>query len=57
MKYILDNWAIILPAALAFAEVIVRITPSEKDNSILNWIMKGVDWLIKNKKTGGGTHE
>lgn len=40
----------IVGAALVMAEVIVRITPSEKDNSIVNAIKRVFDALVANKK-------
>ncbi len=43
------EWTEILLAILAIAEIIVRLTPTEKDNSILNKIMWVVDKLIPNK--------
>tara|TARA_Y100001973_G_C5189856_1_gene330240 strand:+ start:932 stop:1075 length:144 start_codon:yes stop_codon:yes gene_type:complete len=43
------EWKEILLAVLAIAEIIVRLTPTEKDNSILNKIMWVVDKLIPNK--------
>ena len=36
------EWKEILIAILGIAEIIVRLTPTEKDNSILNKIM----WVI-----------
>ena len=43
------EWTEILLAILAIAEIIVRLTPTEKDNSILNKIMWVVNKLIPNK--------
>tara|TARA_R100000655_G_scaffold81041_1_gene120439 strand:- start:3482 stop:3625 length:144 start_codon:yes stop_codon:yes gene_type:complete len=43
------EWKEILLALLAIAEIIVRLTPTEKDNSILNKIMWVVNKLIPNK--------
>ena len=44
----MENWTEILLAVLGLAEVIVRLTPTEKDNSILNKIMWVVNKLIPN---------
>ncbi len=45
-------------AVFAVAEVVVRLTPSEKDNSILNKVVSVstylLDFLIPNRKKGGG---
>lgn len=43
------EWTQILVAILGIAEIIVRLTPTEKDNSILNKIMWLVNKLIPNK--------
>tara|TARA_R100000995_G_scaffold84454_1_gene63202 strand:- start:1794 stop:1937 length:144 start_codon:yes stop_codon:yes gene_type:complete len=43
------EWKEILLALLAIAEIIVRLTPTEKDNSILNKIMWVVNKLVPNK--------
>ena len=43
------EWTEILIAILGIAEIIVRLTPTEKDNSILNKIMWVVNKLIPNK--------
>lgn len=51
-----ENWMPILFAVLAFAEVIVRLTPSKKDDSILEWIYKILGLIFPNRKEGGGTH-
>ena len=44
----MENWTEILLAVLGLAEVIVRLTPTEKDNSILNKVMWVVNKLIPN---------
>ena len=43
------EWKEILLAILGIAEIIVRLTPTEKDNSILNKIMWVVNKLVPNK--------
>jgi hypothetical protein len=50
-----DNWGALIAAFLGFLEVIIRLTPSEKDNSIFNFIKKILDWLIPNKASPGGS--
>ena len=44
----MENWSEILLAVLGLAEIIVRLTPTEKDNSILNKVMWVVNKLIPN---------
>ena len=51
----LDNVSLntIIWSVIAILEVVVRITPSNKDNSILNKVMWVVDKLIPNKSKEG----
>lgn len=44
----------IIGAVLILLEAIVRVTPTEKDNSILNGIKKIWDIVLPNLKQGGG---
>jgi hypothetical protein len=50
-------WGRILLGFLGFVEVLVRLTPTTKDNSILSFIMLIVNGLIPNFKEDGGTHQ
>lgn len=52
--FFLANLSTIILALFALAEVIVRLTPTEKDNSILSFLKRLVDWLIPNISKGGG---
>lgn len=56
LDFIKNNWGALLAAILVFIEAIVRLTPSEKDNSIFNWIKRILDAIIPNKDTTGETH-
>jgi hypothetical protein len=56
-EILLENWGPLLLAFLGFIELIVRLTPSEKDNSILNMIIKFLNIIIPNLKKGGGKFE
>ena len=51
------NWYVIIVAIIAFAEVIVRLTPTSKDDSIVNWIKRVIDVLVPNKTKRGDKHE
>ena len=45
-------------SVIAILEVVVRLTPSEKDNSILNKVIWVVEKLIPNRsKKEGGLHK
>lgn len=50
------NWAYIV-GALGIIEIIVRLTPSEKDNAYFAWFSNLLDSIIPNLKKGGGTHK
>lgn len=54
--FIKANWGLLATALLGFVEAIVRITPSNKDNSILSFLKFILDKIIPNARAGGGTH-
>lgn len=55
LAFILANLTTIVWALVALVEVIVRLTPTEKDNSILSFIVDLLSKIIPNRRTGGGT--
>ena len=52
-NYIVDNWTTLSPIVIGAAWFIVRLTPTEKDNDFLKWLLE----LIPNFKKGGGKHK
>jgi len=56
METIQNNWLELLLGLMAFAKIVVNLTPSEKDNKIFDWIDKLIDVFIPNLKKGGGKH-
>lgn len=54
-NFLLDNWGAILLGLLGFFDLIARLTPTEKDNSIVNFLMSLFNTLIPNLKKGGGS--
>jgi len=48
--FLLANWNALLTATLAFAGVVVMLTPSEKDNKVLSYINSFVSLFTKRKK-------
>lgn len=57
MNWILENQKELISALFALIgvlEIVVRLTPSEKDNSILKKITNVLFFLFPNKKKGGG---
>jgi len=55
-EFLKQNWQEILVGLLAFMEVITRLTPTKKDNTILKIISKIIDAILPNLKKGGGKH-
>jgi hypothetical protein len=53
--FLLDNWGALLMGILGFIELVARLTPSEKDNSIVNFLMTLFNAIIPNFKKGGGS--
>ncbi len=43
-------------ALILLLEIIVNLTPSDKDNSILLKIKNAVAFIFPNRKKNGGTH-
>lgn len=44
-------------ALVLLLEIVVNLTPSEKDNSILLKIKNVISFIFPNRKAGGGKHE
>jgi len=44
------DWTTLIWSLIAIFEVIVRLTPSEKDNSLLNKVIWFVDKVIPNRR-------
>ncbi len=53
-QFITGHLAELIFGFLAFAEIIVRLTPTKKDDSILNFIVTIIDALFPNRKKDGG---
>ena len=55
MEHYTDLIAIVV-GLIGVAEIVVNLTPSEKDNSVLLKIKNALSAIIPNFKRGGGTH-
>ncbi len=55
-EFLKMNWQPLLLAVIGLLEVVVRLTPTKKDNSILNIIIKILEAILPNKDKQGGTH-
>jgi len=59
MNWLIENYVdivAILAGLIAVAEIVVNLTPSEKDNSVLLKIKNLISAVFPNFKSGGGTH-
>lgn len=54
-QWLLTNGLSVLLPLLALIEVVVRLTPTEKDNAWFRWVMNLVNTIFPNRKKGGGT--
>lgn len=50
-----NHWGKLAISLLAVFEIVVRLTPSEKDNTVLSYLSKIINAFIPNRKKGGGT--
>lgn len=48
------NWGALMMGLLGFADLVTRLTPTEKDNSIVNFLVSVLNAVIPNLKKGGG---
>jgi hypothetical protein len=55
MDFIKENWVPLLFGFIGFVEVITRLTPTTKDDTVLQWIKTILDAIIPNRAKGGGT--
>jgi hypothetical protein len=47
-EILLENWAELLLAGLALTKVVVRLTPSIKDDAVFGWLDKLVETIVPN---------
>ena len=52
--FLIGNWGILSLGLLSFLEVVTRLTPSEKDNTVLSFLSNVLNAIIPNIKKGGG---
>jgi hypothetical protein len=55
-QFILLHWVSLLSALLGVIEVVVRLTPTTKDDAGFRWLRRIFDAVIPNKAKQGGTH-
>lgn len=49
-----ENWGVLVLSLLGFFDVVARLTPTTKDNSIVNLLVTVLNAIIPNFKKGGG---
>ena len=54
-NFFTNNWGALLMGLLGFSDLIARLTPSAKDNSIINFLTSVINAIIPNLKKGGGS--
>lgn len=54
-NFFLENWAVLVLGVFSFLELVARLTPSQKDNSIVNLLISVFNALVPNLKKGGGS--
>ncbi|HEY3370142.1 MAG TPA: hypothetical protein VGK10_04790 [Prolixibacteraceae bacterium] len=54
-NFFLDNWGSLALGLLTFLDVVARLTPSTRDNSIVNLLTTIINAIIPNFRKGGGT--
>jgi hypothetical protein len=51
-----SNWLMALFALLGIIEIIVHLTPTERDNAWFKWLMEMIDRILPNRRAPGGVH-
>ena len=54
-NFLTDNWGVLLLGLLGFFDLVTRLTPTEKDNSIVNFLLTIFNAIIPNFRKGGGS--
>ncbi|HEY3369336.1 MAG TPA: hypothetical protein VGK10_00730 [Prolixibacteraceae bacterium] len=54
-NFFLENWGSLALGLLTFLDVVARLTPTTRDNSIINLLSTIINAIIPNFKKGGGT--
>ncbi len=49
-----ENWVALILGLLGFFDLVARLTPTEKDNSIINFLLSLFNAIIPNFKKGRG---
>jgi hypothetical protein len=50
------NWVAFLLGLIGVIEIVVNLTPTQKDNAWFIWLREIIQSIIPNRRSGGGTH-
>ena len=50
LDFIIENWAALLIGGMAFAKVVVNLTPTETDNQVFGWIDQLIDAIVTDQR-------
>lgn len=57
IEFLKENWGTILfSVVIPLAWAVVRLTPTEKDDKILKTIVGIINFILPDRKKGGGKH-
>lgn len=56
IEFLKVNYAEIMSIVIPFLWLIVRLTPTNRDNDMLAKLIRILDIIFPNRKKGGGTH-
>jgi len=51
-QFLLDNWGELLIAVMAFAKVVVNLTPTKNDNKVFGWIDMLITSITGDRRNG-----
>ena len=51
-QFVIEHWAKLLLAFMAFIKIIVNLTPTEKDNKVFGWIDVLINSVISDRRKG-----
>ncbi|HCY39963.1 MAG TPA: hypothetical protein DHV48_01155 [Prolixibacteraceae bacterium] len=54
-NFLTDHWGALLLGLLGFFDLVARLTPTEKDNSVVNFLLTIFNAIIPNFRKGGGS--
>ena len=52
VDFIINNWGELVIGLLAFAKIIVNLTPTEKDNQVFGWVDTLINTIIADRRKG-----